>query len=388
MFKKYSDALDITLDDLANTDKMHYKDVELLHLIAYSRNLLDSKDLLNFFFDKGHGMMVSYIQEQKKFKDKFIGHGIVMLRTKSLLVRLTISGATVIQIETNNTDMFISMSGLVNEKVRFMKLEFDSSFYQGLVYISSNVMMNCHGTKFVETPLTNHRLFDYEKLVIVPEHMKITTYQRIGNRLVPISSLKTHDMCISNIDSDAVSNSWVEAWCEMTSIPPGKAISLLKSTINYSGWESEFLKMTFAKRYGFRHSHMTNLPTVIDNMSTRANICEMDIIKNALDAIGNLDFLQEIVEESVESTLDDVDNFPIDLFSSSHTFDTTVLEHYKESYMALHPMWDKLIMSLNPRLVEKGHSTDQAIAIVHEVIYGRKCYKEVESAPISWRSGK
>jgi hypothetical protein len=387
MFGKYSKEVVLSKDDLANTDKMHYKDVELIHLISYTRGIINSKELLNFFFDKGHGMMVSYVKEQKKKGRRYVGNGIVMLRTRTLLVKLTIDEDKVIKIETNNTDAFLSMASLINEKVKFMKLCFDSSFYPGLVYVSSNVMSNCQGTKFIETPLEDQRILDYEQLVIRPEHMKIITYQKINGKLIPISTLKTHDMCISNLETSRTNyDRWIEAWCEMATISSDDAISYLKASLRDDGWESSFLKTTFTKRYGFRHSHMTNLPAVVATMSSKANICEEDIIKNALAAIGNLTFLEDIPVEASVETLDDIENFPIDLFSSSHTFDTTILDHYKESFMALHPMWDKLISTLNPRLVEKGSSTDQTIAIIHEVLYGRGGYREVVPKSVSWRT--
>jgi hypothetical protein len=377
-FNKYSSSITISKNDLDNTDKMHYKDVELINLLAYRRKIITSQELLEFFFSKGHGMMVSYIKEQRKIRGKYEGEGIVILRTRSLIVKLYINESVVIRMETNNKDLLVINSGLVMEKFKAMRLELNTSFNK-LSFIGKQIMENCPGTELIIKPLDNECISDYEEFEIIPEYMSIATYQVVGRRKILISNLKTHDMCISNIDSSVTTSEWSKSWCEMIPLDIKSAESYIITIADNTSWQAKFLRALFVKRYNFRHSNISNLPNIIATMPV-VTYDEDAIMTNALSAINDNNLFDNIEIDTQEDwncpDLENIDMFPVDLFSSSHTFDTTVVDHHKESYMSVHPMWDRLINKVNPRLITlQDETADIVISSVQKILLGTSKYR-------------
>lgn len=381
-FAYYTEQLNISRHDLRNTDRMHYKDVELLHLLAYKKDLITTKELLDYYFAKGNGMIVTYIKEQEKRQGKYVGYGIISLRTYDLRLKLKVVDKEVMQIITNNVDLLVKYSSLFNEKIKILQLEFNASC-RTRAYVSGHVMENVPGTEVIEDPLLEDTIYDYEVINIEPDLMAINTYQLVRGKNILLSSLKTHDMCIASFESSRIENHWIKAWCEMLSLNSNDAIRLLGHAVDNDNWEDKFLVRTFKKRYEFRFSQTDYLPEFVQN-SAKLTVNIDEIIQNAIENAADFSFLEEIDAEDDED-LDNFETLPIDLFSVCHTFDTSITDFHKESFMSVHPLWDKLIQTINHYEVKSKATYDERIEVVQKAIYGRSYKKNLERSGTSWR---
>lgn len=383
--QRVMDDVQVTTHDLENISSMHYKEAEVMMYMAYKKDLITGVDLIEYLLKKGFGMIVTYDTMQKKVGNKYMGRGEVRLLARDLEVKLFILDDKVVEIKSSNRIMLKAYYSVIEEKLRELGLVWNRVQGSGLMYADGMVRTTIPGTPYSDYQKNSKVILDYHRLEVVVERKKICLFQLMNDRRYLVSFVRTHDISIANFDTTKQESDFVEAWISGCSLTQDAAAGYLQGAVDSPGdASSKFAIETFKKRFNFLFSAITDLPIKVTEMVASESLDMASIINQAELAVDNM-FTDFSLDDSNDACVDDIDEVPLDLFTEHHAFNQPITSVAVDSYMSLHPMWNKLLKVLRPdEVLRPEPSTNLLVNLARKAMGTFTRTKQITTRKIRW----
>jgi ribosome maturation factor RimP len=375
-FNDLCDEIEISSADLANSESMHYKEAEVMHMLAFRNRLISNVDLINYLLKRDYGLIVSYIQEQVKTNDgTYVGYGEVQLANNDIRFILVLQDSDILLIKSNgDADKIRKYSRLLEEKVKELRVNWKQVRLSSTVYSNGELYNEGSGTPFIRLFGTSPIFAENVRLRVLVEFKRISVMQQIGGNEYRLSYVNTHDLSANRFHGGLDENRLEIAWIESKKLTIEMAKGYLGTAATYDTEVGRFLAETFRERF----SLVAVMP--------RTLIEQVEVIKEKVE-VDFASFVKQM-EQSMEvmvaaaaligvddSKMDNPDPFGVQnnevnysILSEQHGY-RSVMGIQRHTYMAVHPLWDNLIEHISPRaILSANKSTDILVNYAKKVL--------------------